>query len=215
MKKKNFFFSEDDLRYSVIINTIKIQTHNLSLTKLFDILQTIQNEYPDSIIQFFNPCFLVNEDHLFYAIYYTQKAFKYQHNISQKPSIELLLYLSANRQIQKAINSFGITRHDLHEGALNYCVVAYKVNPSKINKELLQNFDHKKTNVKYNEYSLEKYKRIKSFFKISDHQIETSLHSLGDNISPDSPRNESLEELFQALIYLIIEKMALLSLENC
>jgi len=214
MIKQNFFFSEHDLSYTVIINTIELKEQKPSLDQLFDNLEELQNKYLNAIIQFFNPQYLVDDNHLFYATYFTLKAFKYEQNISQKPSIEFLLYLSANRQIKKAIDSFGITKHDINKGILNYCITADENTALKINKQLLNNFTCLEKKNLYNEKSKKKLFRLKAFFDLSDNQINTSLHSLGIKNTLDPSKAENLKILFQALSDLTVEKMALLSLEN-
>ncbi len=214
MIKQNFFFSEHDLRFTIIANTIELKEQKTSLDQLFDILEGLQNKYLKAVIQFFNPQYLMDKNHLFYAIYFTLKAFKYKKNISQKPSIEFLLYLSANRQIRKAFNSFGIKENDLNMGMLNYCIAADESTAIKINEKLLDQFNFIEKKNEYNEKSKKKYFRLKYFFNLSDNQIDTSLHTLGVKNTLDPNKAENLKLLFQALSDLIVEKMALLSLEN-
>jgi tRNA threonylcarbamoyladenosine modification (KEOPS) complex Cgi121 subunit len=214
MLKQSFYFSEHNLNYTVIVNRIELKEQKPSLDQLFDILEKLQNKYQDSIIQFFNPRYLVNDDHLFYAIYFTLKAFRYKQNISNKSSIELLLYLSTNRQIKKAIDSFGITKYDIHQGILNYCLATDETTALKIKAQLLDNFNCVEKKNEYNKKSKKKYSRLKAFFDLSDNQINTSLHSLGVKNTLDPNKTENLKLLFQALSDLIVERMALLSLEN-
>ncbi|TXT62131.1 MAG: putative Kinase binding protein [Promethearchaeota archaeon] len=214
MRIQHFLISEHGLKYTVLLNTVELTDHKMSLNQLFTILEELQTKYPTAIIQFFNSDYVLNEDHLYHAIYFVQKAFKYGQHISQKASIEFLLYLSTNRQIKKAIEAFGISASDLNEKLLDYCIVANgdeEVN--KINTDLLTNFSCIEKQSPYIQESEEKYNRLLSYFGFSTNQIKTRLNSL------EVKRFERIEVPLKdairlhALEDLIIEKMALLSLE--
>ncbi|MEM4473885.1 MAG: KEOPS complex subunit Cgi121, partial [Candidatus Bathyarchaeia archaeon] len=61
------------------------------------------------VYQFFNANFVATWKHLFFAVLNALKAFESGSNISRSLAIEILLYASAQRQIQKAMDLIGIT----------------------------------------------------------------------------------------------------------
>jgi tRNA threonylcarbamoyladenosine modification (KEOPS) complex Cgi121 subunit len=59
-------------------------------------------------IQFFNAELIATEEHLYFAVLNALQAFKNKTNLSKSPAMETMLYVSAQRQIQKAIEQSGI-----------------------------------------------------------------------------------------------------------
>jgi tRNA threonylcarbamoyladenosine modification (KEOPS) complex Cgi121 subunit len=59
-------------------------------------------------IQFFDAELIATQEHLFFAVLNALQAFKNKTNFSKSPAMETLLYASAQRQIQKAIEGCGI-----------------------------------------------------------------------------------------------------------
>ena len=59
-------------------------------------------------IQFFNAEFIATQEHLYFAVLNALQAFKNKTNLSKSPAMETMLYASAQRQIQKAIERNGI-----------------------------------------------------------------------------------------------------------
>lgn len=205
----------DDIQYSILINRIEYNTEKMSQEELFDSLKKIQKKYPKSIIQLFSTRYLINKNHLIYAIYFTLKAYHRKTLISHRPSIELLLYLSANRQIEEGIKNFGMTDQELKKGILNYCIAANEPKIATVNRDFLQHFDHKEKSLKLKIDSVDEFNRIKNLFKITDTQLKTKLHSLGvHRMNPNLKNQEDITLLSTALCDLIVEKMVLLSLES-
>jgi KEOPS complex subunit Cgi121 len=81
----------------------KIQDINSFLKKII----TLSNRY-DMVIQVVNADFVYGKDHLFSAVEHTIRSFKNQMNSLNSLSLEMLLYASGERQIQKAIEKIGI-----------------------------------------------------------------------------------------------------------
>lgn len=81
----------------------KIQDINSFLKKII----TLSNRY-DMVIQVFNADFVYGKDHLFSAVEHTIRSFKNRMNSLNSRSLEMLLYASGERQIQKAIEKIGI-----------------------------------------------------------------------------------------------------------
>jgi len=218
-------FKIKEMNYIVGLNQISLDLtqlmdlHNLKhdnevLDYIFNLIEEIQKKYDESIVQFLNDKFLLNQDHLFSACYYTLKAFMDNINISNKKNLELFLYLATQRQIKNGIKSFGIEISNLKDGKLNFCIISSKNNLDKINYDILQKMNGVERNIDINHITLEKFKRIKEFFKISENQIKSILSSYGFNLPKENEMVENLQTLFLALHDLICEKMALLSLEK-
>ncbi|WP_455368055.1 KEOPS complex subunit Cgi121 [[Eubacterium] cellulosolvens] len=72
--------------------------------KMFTILSTES----DIVYQLLNPRLLVGEDHIYFAVINALNSFIKKWNVSRHLSIEVLLYLSGQRQIEKAFKMFGI-----------------------------------------------------------------------------------------------------------
>jgi len=59
-------------------------------------------------IQFFDAELIATQEHLYFAVLNALQAFKNKTNLSKSPAMETMLYASAQRQIQKAIERCGI-----------------------------------------------------------------------------------------------------------
>ncbi|MFX1259048.1 MAG: KEOPS complex subunit Cgi121 [Promethearchaeota archaeon] len=222
---KDFNIDDANLKYFVGINQInfdlkqlldlnKVKNENEALDFIFNLIEKLQNFYKDSVVQFFSDNYILNQNQIFMACYYVQKAYIYNFNISKKKNIELFLYLAANRQIKIGIKYFGINISNLKMGKISYCVISPENNLDKINKEILENLNAKELGFTLNDKSVEKYNKIKDLFGISNNQIKVILNSYGINKFSNNQIAENLDYLFLALEDLIYEKMSLLSLEN-
>ncbi len=222
---KKFNIKEISLEYFVGISQIKfnfsqflqlftIDNEEEALKHLFQLTQELQNRNKGSMIQFIKDKYLLNENHLFTACYYMQKAFYYNTNISNKKNIEFLLYLSANRQISKGIETFGINFKDLRKGNLLFCIISQSNTISKINSEILSILKVNEIERAINSLSNEKITVIKEYYGISDNQIFSILNSYGVKLVDNQISNIDLDSISLALYDLICEKMALLNLEK-
>ena len=121
---RNFYIEAMELRYFIGINQIKFDLNQFlkansiddeeeALNYVFNIIEELQEKNKESTIQFISDKYVLNQDHIFIACYYMQKAFFHKTHISNKKNIELLLYLSTSRQISKGFESFGIDYYDL------------------------------------------------------------------------------------------------------
>ncbi|MFX0038581.1 MAG: KEOPS complex subunit Cgi121 [Promethearchaeota archaeon] len=217
---KEFNFPDLNLHYFVGINQITIDLekfidNNIDeekvINQFFNEIKVIQDKYEDSVVQFIKDKYLLNEDHVFTACYYIEKAFLQNKNISNKKSIELLLYLAASRQINKSFEGFGIDYSDLKKRKLTYCIISPKNDLNNIHVNLTRVLSAEEEEMNINHQSNVKINTVKKFFDISDNQLNSVLHSYGI-ITNNSDLN--LSSLFSALYDLICEKMALLYAEN-
>lgn len=219
---RDFNIAELNLKYFVGINQIKIDldkslektelgNEETALNRFFEFTEKIQNKNENSVIQFIKDRYILNQDHIFTACYYSQKAFLQKNNISHKKNIELLLYLAANRQINKSIEAIGIEYSDLVNNNLIFCIISQIDNLNKINNELLRILNAEEIELTINNQSHAKLNSIKEFFKISKNQLIPILRSYGIKIKNSG---FNLNSMSLALYDLICEKMTLLSLEK-
>ncbi|MFX0187510.1 MAG: KEOPS complex subunit Cgi121 [Candidatus Hodarchaeota archaeon] len=209
---KDFYISDLDLMYFIGINQIHSEL-KISLDFLFNLIEKIQKD-TNTMVQFFSDKYILNQEHLFTACYYVQKAFFNKVNISKRKNIEFLLYLASKRQIKNAIEAFGINDSDLESGMISYIIVSNENNLNKINDEILQNLKANEIEITLNNKNAEKFNQIKSYFEISNNQINAVLNSYGVKNFSNKLIPNNLDNLFLALNDLICEKMALLSLEK-
>ena len=209
-----FSIPDLDLTYFVGLNQIKLKNKIFELNQLFELIEETQTSYMDSTIQFFNDKYIIDQDHVFTACYYVQKAFLYNINISNQPNIELFLYLATNRQITPSIEAFGVSEINLEIKALNFCMISPNDNITEINKTLIKKLGANEIFFDLNIKTHEKFNRIKSYFEITDNQIKSVLNSYGLRKKNITLTDENLDNYVVALKDLIYEKMALLSLEK-
>jgi len=219
---REFNISDLNLHYFVGINQIKIEfdkfidIYNISnknkvLSKFFSIVEEIQDKNDNSIIQFFKDKYILNQDHIFTACYYLEKAFLQNINISNKKNIELLLYLAANRQISRSIEGFGIDYSDISTKKLTYCIISPIKNLGDISTKITITLNAKEEELTINNQSNSKINLIKEYFEISENQLNSILKSYEINTTYSSI---SISFIVPALYDLICEKMAILHLEK-
>lgn len=222
MIKRSFNIEQMGLRYYVGINQIRFDLNQFleeneikndegALNFLFNLIEELQNKNKDSTIQFISDNLVLNQDHIFTASYYMEKAFFHKTQISNKKNIELLIYLSTHRQISKAIESFGINKNKIKEGKLTICIVSPNNSLDLINKEILHLLNASEIEITINKITTDKINRIINYFEISDTQIKPVLNSYEKNDSLNLENN--VDPLSLAVFDLICEKMALLNLE--
>ncbi|MFX1374887.1 MAG: KEOPS complex subunit Cgi121 [Promethearchaeota archaeon] len=222
---REFYIEEMELRYFVGINQLKFDTNQFFKNKeivseeevlnyIFKTIEELQDKNKESVVQIINDKYVLSEDHIFTACYYMQKAFFHKTYISNKKNIELLLYLSTHRQISKGLESFGINFHDLKEGNIIACIISPIDNIKKLNKDILQNLNATEIELKLNNLSNDKIKRIIDNYEISDSQIKTVLNSYINEEKNITELNKEIKIVSLAVFDLICEKMALLNLEK-
>lgn len=222
LKVKKFRFRDVELIYYVGISQIKFDGNNFLQTKkneedalnfLFNMIEELQSKNKDMTIQFVKDDYILNENHIYLACYYMEKAFLQNTAISHKKNIELLLYLSTYRQISKSINAFGVDLHNLKEGKMTICISSrFNITDNVLN-EILQMLDAIEIKLTINATNIEKLNRIIENYKIYEGQIKSVLKSYGIQYLKSEKSKYNLEHLSLAIFDIICEKMALLSLE--
>jgi len=222
---KEFYIKEMELKYFVGINQIemelnqfleanKLANEETALNHLFKMIEELQNKHKGSTIQIIKDNYVLNQDHIFVACYYLQKALFHDSLISNKKAIELLLYLSTHRQIGKGIKLFGLDSDDLNKGKFTTCFISPINNLKNILNDLLEILHAFEIDVTINDLTLEKITEIIKIYEFSDLQIKSVLNSYGiENVYLEKSK-KNLYNISLAVFDLICEKMALLNLEK-
>jgi tRNA threonylcarbamoyladenosine modification (KEOPS) complex Cgi121 subunit len=167
---------------------------NITFAKAEEFLKVNRKENKQTVdTQFFDAESIATQQHLYFAILNALQAFQNKTNISKSPAMETMLYASAQRQIQKAIQRCGIKLE-----TTNMAVIIIGENPAKI-ENMLQKIT-KCVGVEPDERVLEmskiKEKKIIETFQIMVEELKTIM------------KNDNREE---AVVNLIIERVALLA----
>ncbi|MGB9713741.1 MAG: KEOPS complex subunit Cgi121 [Candidatus Bathyarchaeales archaeon] len=170
---------------------------NVKIKDVEEFLEKINREKPASVdVQFFDAELVATWQHLYFAVLNALTAFKNKQNISKTLAIEIMLYASAQRQIRKAMELIGI-KPNLSKIA----VIAVGEDPETVKTAVSTVLKH--ANAKQDDGVLEltdaKMKEVQRVFGISDVEIETVAEG---------------DDLKGALVDLVIERMALLSVQH-
>ena len=144
-------------------------------------------------IQFFDADLIATQEHLLFAVINSLEAFKNKTNLSKSPAMETMLYASAQRQIQKAIQQCGIK-----PSTINMAATIIGENPTQLKNavETISEAVDAKPDQSVLEMSTSKNDKIKKVFKISNEEINTVMKSGNSQ---------------EALVNLVIERVALLA----
>jgi tRNA threonylcarbamoyladenosine modification (KEOPS) complex Cgi121 subunit len=222
---REFYIQDMELRYFVGITQISLDIQQLEenknltnekdiVTYLLKQIQEIQNISKASVIQIFSDKYVLCPDHIFIACYYLQKAFFHKTCISNKKNVEFLLYLSTYRQINKAIEAFGIDVHDVEKGNLLICIISTNDDINEINNQVMQVLKAHETELTIKRISSERIKRIIVNYDFLDSQINAVLKTYHNDKKEMERIDENLETLTSAILDLLCEKMALLNIEK-
>ncbi|MFA5571959.1 MAG: KEOPS complex subunit Cgi121, partial [Candidatus Bathyarchaeia archaeon] len=148
--------------------------------------QTNQTE-----LQFFDADLVATRQHLYFAILNALQAFRSKTNISKSIAMEMMLFASAQRQIQKAIEHIGIK-----PASSNLAVVIVGCDFQHITTQLvaLSELFSSSSDESVLEITPAKQQKIRSTFQIGDEEII---------LLKEPPQ--------QSIVALVIERMALLS----
>ncbi len=143
-------------------------------------------------IQFFDAQLIATQEHLYFAALNALQAFKNKTNLSKSPAMETMLYASAQRQIQKAIEHCGIKPQ-----TDSMAVVIIGEDPKQIQNALqaVTKSVGREPDERVLEMTKAKEAKIRKAFEITDAELKTL-----DN------GNQK-----KAIINLVIERVALLA----
>ncbi len=166
---------------------------NVKIEDAEGFLKATRKEQQDTAVQFFNAELVATWQHLYFAVLNALTAFSNQSNISKNVAVEVMLYASAQRQIRKAIALIGVKRDSAQVAA-----VIIGENADAVTAALSSVSKHVGAEPDETVLALSngKVRSVREAFSISDKELETVM-AKGD--------------AQQALVNLVIERMALLS----
>jgi KEOPS complex subunit Cgi121 len=165
---------------------------DVSFTVAEQFLKENRKQTSQTIIQFFNADLIATSQHLKFAVINALEAFKGKTNISKNLAVEIMLYASVQRQIQRAIEKIGASKD-----SQNVAVVVLGESQEKAAlalKEIVEYFG-----VQPDESVLEltpkKEAQIRQVFQITEKEIQAT----------------SQNNIAEATVNLIVEREALLA----
>ena len=167
---------------------------NISFAKAEEFLKANRKEINHTVdVQFFDAELIASQQHLYFAALNALQAFQNKTNISKSPAMETMLYASAQRQIQRAIQRCGIKPETKNMAVL---IIGEKQTSIQSGLEAISKYVGVKPDEKVLEMSKAKEKKIIKTFQITDEELKTII------------KNNDREE---AVVNLVIERVALLS----
>ncbi len=167
---------------------------NVKVRDVNDFFDIIRKKLEDANVQFFDSKLIAGWKHLYFAALNALNAFKNKTNISNSLAVETLLYASAQRQINKAVELLGIKTKTSQVAVLVIAKTKQKI------VTILETVSKLMSNERDDsvfELTNEKVYGVKRLFDISDLELEAKLEKKG------------FEK--EALIDLVIEHGALLA----
>jgi len=166
---------------------------NLGISDPEGFMRAARRELPESAcVQFFDAKLVATWQHLYFAVLNALLAFKNERNVSKSVAMETMLYASAQRQIQKAIDFIGVkcASVDVAVVVIGESSESVDVLLSAVSKHIGEEPDDGVLEV-----SREKAEVIREAFGITDVEFEAVLEK---------------DEVEDALVDLVIERVALL-----
>ena len=153
----------------------------------------VRKKAADVEIQIFDPDLIAGWEHLYFAALNALNAFETKLNISNSLAMETLLYASAQRQIDKAIDLLGIKAESPQIAVL---VIAKTLKEAKLALETVSKLVSGERDDSILELTDDKIEGVRRLFDVSDLELESKL------------KRKGLEK--EALVDLVIEHVALL-----
>lgn len=167
---------------------------NIDFSQAETFLKANRKENQQNVeVQFFDASVIATSEHLFFAALNALQAFRNGTNISKSLAMETILYASAQRQIQKAIQRCGI-KPDTKNMAI--IIIAEEQTELETMLQSLSSFFSAAPDEAVLELSEVKEIKIKQTFEISDEEVAVVMRN-GDSR--------------KATVDLVIERIALLS----
>ena len=166
---------------------------NIKFAQAEEFLKANRKETSYADIQFFDAELIATQEHLYFAVLNALQAFQNKTNISKSPAMEAMLYASAQRQIQRAIQRSGIKPETKNMAVL---IIGEKPNLLRSILEAISEYVGVEPDEKVLEMSKAKEKKIIKSFQITDEEVKTII------------KNDDREA---AVVNLVIERAALLS----
>jgi len=167
---------------------------NIKFVAAEEFLKANRKETRENVdLQFFDAQLIATHEHLYFAILNAMQAFRNETNISKSPAMETMLYASAQRQIQKAIQRCGINHQ-----SKSMAVIIIGEDPTQL-KTVLDTVTAcigVEPDEKVLEISKFKEQKIVETFQITDEEVK-SVMKKGNRT--------------EAVVNLVIERAALLA----
>jgi tRNA threonylcarbamoyladenosine modification (KEOPS) complex Cgi121 subunit len=147
-------------------------------------------------IQFFDADLIATGQHLYFAVLNALEAFKNKTNLSKSIAMETMLYASAQRQIQRAIQQSGIKPETTKMAVV---IIGEDEAPIKLVLDEISAVVGSQPDESVLEVSTSKEKRIQKAFQISEKETEIVIKN---------------KNRCEALVNLVVEHMALLATQQ-
>ena len=167
---------------------------NVKFEKAEAFLKANRKETPQTVnVQFFDAQLIATQEHLYFVALNALLAFRNKTNISKSLAMETMLFASAQRQIQKAIQRCGITPQ-----TASIAVIVIGEDPTQLKTmlEAISTGFGLEPDERVLEMSDFKEQKIVETFQITDQEVKTVI------------KNGNREE---AVVNLVIERVALLA----
>lgn len=185
-------YIEEFGRYLLITGFREVRIGNVEA-----FFKAIRNETPADVeIQFFDAQLVATWQHLYFAVLNALTTFKNEENVSRNLAMEILLYVSAQRQIRKAMKLLGIKPYSPN---IAMTVIADRPNNAGVVLSLTCKNLRLKPDETVIELTRSKEEAIRKAFDISEAELEAVCKG---------------DDLEAALVDLVIERMALLSTQR-
>lgn len=170
---------------------------NVKVNDINGFFNVIRKKLKDANVQFFDARLIASWKHLYFAALNALNAFQNKTNISNSVAVETLLYASAQRQINKAVELLGIKPESSQVAVL---VIAETKQKTVTILETVSELMSGKRDDSVIELTSEKVNGVKRLFGISNLELEAKLEKKG------------FEK--EALLNLVIEHVALLATQR-
>jgi KEOPS complex subunit Cgi121 len=167
---------------------------NVKIRDAEEFVKAARKETPQNgWVQFFDAKLVATWQHLYFAVLNAMLAFENGRNISKSVAMEVLLYASAQRQIRKALQLIGVKC-----GSANVALVVIGETADSVQVVLsaVSKYIGAEPDETVLEVSKEKLQGIRAAFEVTERELETVMKK---------------RDVKQALVNLVIERMALLS----
>ena len=167
---------------------------NIKFARAEAFLKANRKETQETVdVQFFDARLIATQEHLYFAALNALQAFQNKTHISKSLAMETMLYASAQRQIQKAIQHCGIKSE-----TTSMAVIIIGEDPTQLKTmlEAISTYVGVEPDEKVLEISNFKEHEIIEAFQITDQELKAVM------------KNENREE---AVVNLVIERVALLA----
>jgi len=192
MTAKNYGLTLEIKEYNKSLLIIGVK--DFKITNYDEVRKELTEKVQNLQVQLADATKIFNIEHIYFAAFNALKAFKNGKNISNNLAMELLLYISGQNQIKKAIENFGLKEGKMDVAII--CIGERKKDLENFSRILQREFNIEIDHSLVESPSRKKFRYLKSIFEISDQELNASRQ-----------KKDALENVLSKLI---IERMALL-----